>query len=261
MERTINGKTLEQVISELQAPFAQQEFKDNPAGYIYLPYESYRKRIDSVIGVFGYDFTITQTDWVIVGEKSHISCIGTLSLRDDAGNIVVVKSATGDADVIYRNSDGAVVKSGNDAKTAANDAFKSCCRMLGIGDEQLRAKRTENRKNSSPDRRNTNSSPASRNEAEEETLRVVVRGSFKSLSGKGYKAPAVIKETGEQVSLVLWKEGIEEVTKYMPLAEFLEKYRDKEFSIIAKRNVFQKKNGSPETQVVMLRPYCRKEAG
>lgn len=251
MSRTINGKAVSQVITELIAPFPKEEIKDNPAGFPYLPYEAYRKRLDTVVGVFNYDYVVTQTDWITIGEKTHISCIGTLSIRDDNGNVVTIKSATGDADVITRNIDGAAVKSGNDAKTADHDAFKSCCRMLGIGDAQLRAMRNGKK---------SNGSGGSGSSVKEEEIRVLVCGEFKPLGGKGYKAPAVIKETGEQVALILWKEGVEAVQKYMKLADFFKAYKNKEFTVVGTRNRFNGNNGKTEEQVIMLRPHCAKEA-
>lgn len=266
----INGKTFSQVLAELSTPFDESLFKDNPAGFSYLPFEVYLERMDTVIGVFNYDFEITHTDWVDVGEKKHISTVGKVTIRDDDGRVVSVKSATGDADVICKKVENPgdkpqAVKPGNDAKTAAHDAFKGCCRMLGVGDEQLRDKRKGNGNKGGTKSSNSASRPSgsSSNNANgtEEVVRVVVGGAFKSLQGKGYKAPAVIKETGEKVSLILWNDGIEAVKKYMPLADFLEKYKDKEFSVVATRASFTMKNGTVEEQVTMIRPYCGKEAG
>lgn len=252
-ERTINGKPIQKVVEELKAPFADAEIKENPAGYAYLAYELFRQRLDTVVGM-NYDYVISQVAWVTIGEKTHISCVGTLSIRDDNGNIVTVKSATGGADVITRSSDGVAVKPGNDAKTADHDAFKSCCRMLGIADEQLRARRKGKKSNGGTTGQTSNSTQSG---VQEEKIRVVVMGAFSSLAGgKGYKAPAVIKETGEKVSLVLWKEGMEAVKKYMTLGEFFDKYKSKEFSIVATRNTFTPRNGTKEEQLIMLRPVA-----
>ena len=251
--RTVNGKPLNQVMKELQEPLPESAVRDNQSGYPYIPIEEYRKRLDEVVGVLNYDYRLSKADWVTVGDKEHMSCLGTLIIRDDAGKIVTVKMATGDADVITRNSDGAAVKTGNDAKTADKDAFKSCCRLLGIGDAQLREQRKgKNGKGGASGKYSTNT----QQNASEENIRIVVRGAFSSLGGKGYKAPAVIKETGEQVSLILWKEGIEAVQKHMSISDFLDKYKNKEFSVVATRNTFITKNGKKEEQVIMLRPVA-----
>lgn len=262
MSRMINGKTVADVIKELAAPFSEKLFKTNPAGFPYLPYEVFRERMDQVVGIFNYDFTISQTEWVVVGDKMHISCIGTLTIRDDEGNVVTVKSENGDADVICKK-DGAVVKSGNDAKTASHDAFKSCCRMLGVGDYQLRDKRKGGKNNNdsstSSNAGNRQQSAQSNNgnvaAASEACYRICVTGGFTSLNNKGYKAPAVLSETGEKVSLILWKEGIAAVEAAgVPIGEFLKKSINREFSVIGERTTFSMRNGSTEEQLIMLRP-------
>ena len=255
---TVNGKALAQVLKELSAPFDESMFKDNPAGFSYLPYEVYLARMDTVVGVLNYDFEISDTNWVTIGEKVHVSTVGKMTIRDDNGSVVAVKSSTGDADVICKRETGEAVKAGNDSKIAAHDAFKGCCRMFGIGDEQLRDKR-KGKGGKKPAVAQQSTQPGTQTPASEEVLRVVVCGAFKSLQGKGYKAPAAIKETGEKVSLILWQEGIEAVQKYMPLADFLEKYKNKEFGVVATRNSFEMRNGTKEEQVIMLRPYCGKE--
>ncbi len=244
-------------MKELQAPLPASAVKDNQSGYPYIPIEEYRKRLDEVVGVLNYDYRLTKAEWVTIGDKEHMSCLGTLVIRDDEGKVVTVKMATGDADVITRNSDGAAIKTGNDAKTADKDAFKSCCRMLGIGDAQLREQRKGKNGKGSKNGTTGNGSENVSSNTKEEEIRVVVRGAFSSLGGgKGYKAPAVVKETGEQVSLILWKEGIEAVQKYMTLSDFLEKYKSKEFSVVATRNTFTMKNGAKEEQIIMLRPVA-----
>lgn len=253
--RTINGKCFRVVMEELRAPFPESAVKDNQFGYPYIPIEEYRKRLDDVVGILNYDYRVSKAEWVTIGDKEHMSCLGTLVIRDDEGKTVTVKMATGDADVITRNSDGVAVKTGNDAKAANSDAFKSCCRMLGVGDAQIRAQRKgKGDKNNTSSQRQKNTQ--SDTDAKEEEIRVVVRGAFRSLGGKGYKAPAVVKDTGEQVSLILWQEGIDAVKEYMPLPDFLEKYKCKEFSVVAIRNTFTMKNGKREEQLIMLRPVA-----
>ncbi len=255
--RTINGKPFGVVVEELRAPFPESAVKDNQSGYPYIPIEEYRKRLDEVVGVLNYDYRLSKAEWVTIGDKEHMSCLGTLVIRDDEGKVVTVKMATGDADVITKNSTGAAVKTGNDAKTADKDAFKSCCRMLGIGDAQLREHRKGKNGSGSRGGASGKGPQNTSSDAKEEEIRVVVRGAFSSLGGgKGYKAPAVLKETGEQVALILWKEGIDAVKEYMPLADFLEKYKSKEFSVVATRNTFTMKNGRKEEQIIMLRPVA-----
>lgn len=254
MARTINEKELSVVLKELAEPFDVSELKETDAGFPYLPVEAYRKRMDTVVGVFNYDFVLSEPVWIQVGDKMHISCVGTLTVRDDDGVSVVVKSGTGDADVITRNADGKVVKSGNDAKTASSDAFKSCCRRLGIADDQIRGERKK---------KNVKEGATTKTEYSNVSLyHVAVTGVFQSLGNKGYKAPAVIGDTGEVVELVLWRDGIAELEKVMELALFMEAAVNKKITFYGSRSIFtaKNKNQAPKVQIAFVRPYLHEEA-
>lgn len=55
MKGTVNGKSLDQVLSELKAPFPEEELKKNEKNETYIPVESLESRLNSVIGVLNYD--------------------------------------------------------------------------------------------------------------------------------------------------------------------------------------------------------------
>lgn len=244
-ERTINKKSIDQVMTELAAPFPKLMY--NKYGYPYLEYETYKERMDLVVGAVNYDYDLREKSFTKVGEKYHISVIGVLTIRDDNGNEVVTKSAIGGADVILSSGTKEAVKISIDEKTAYDDAFKSCCRMLGVADKQIR----EARKGIKP------SDSAPQNEGPVEVCRVQVIGAFKTVKG-GYKAPAVIVETGENIMLVFWQNAVEEVEKLVPFAKFIEMYnaeKQNSFRVYAARNVFKMKNNKTEEQLIVSKMY------
>ena len=245
VERTINGKSINQVMTELAAPFP--ELKYNNYGYPYVEYEAYKERMDMVVGALRYDFNLREKSFTKVGEKYHISVTGTLTVHDDAGNAVVAKSAIGGADIILSSGTKEAVKIANDEKTASHDVFKSCCRMLGVADKQIReARKTRKPGDSVP-----------QHEGPVEVCRVQVTGAFKTVKN-GYKAPAVIVETGENIMLVFWKNAVEEVEKLIPFAKFIEAYaaeKQNSFRVYASRNIFQMKNNRTEEQLVVSKMY------
>lgn len=244
-ERTINGKSISQVMTELTAPFP--ELKYNNYGYPYLEYETYKERMDTVVGVLNYDFIQHEKSFTKVGEKYHISVIGTLTIRDDAGNTVVTKGAIGGTDIILFSGTKEAVKISLDEKTAYDDAFKSCCRMLGVADKQIREARRKIESNATELQQG---GPV-------EVYRVQVTGAFKSVRG-GYKAPAVIVETGESIMLVFWKNAVEDVEKLIPFARFIEAYGSESqnsFRVYATRNIFTYKNNRKEEQLVVSKMY------
>ena len=244
-ERTINGKPVSQIVEELATPFP--EVKYNTYGFPYVEYETYKERMDMVVGVFNYDYVLSEKSFTKVGEKSHISVIGTLTIHDDVGNVIVTKSAVGGADIILSSGTKEAVKIGNDEKTASHDAFKSCCRMLGVADKQIREERKTRKSNVS----------APQQEGPVEVYRVQVTSAFKTVKG-GFKAPAVIVETGENIMLVFWKSAVDEVEKLIPFSKFIEAYRaeaQKSFRVYATRNIFKMKNNRTEEQLVVSKMY------
>ena len=252
-ERTVNGHTLAELKELLEAPFDEELFELNPANYDYLPYEQYLFRMDSVVGCLNYDFKIIQMTMSVIKDRHHFCCTGEITVRDDNGEVVTVKSGVGGADVILKKEDGIPVKPANDSKTAQKDAFKSCCRMLGVGDSQIREKRKEKKQQ----QRQKNSSSSGSAESVQ-LYELTITGTFKSIKN-GFKAPAVIRETGESVQLVLWQNAIEEIEKYLPIAKFIDAYKNRDLAVYGMRSTFQLKNGGKEEQLVMVRPRCGKE--
>ena len=137
--------------------------------------------------------------------------------------------------------------------------------MFGIADEQLREERVKQKRS----KKDSGSASASKSSASSsgysgsadlnvEKFGIRILGKFKS-AGKGYKADAVIKDTGEKVILVCWQDAIAEISKFMDFNKFIEVYVGKELHIFATRNSFHMKNGTVEEQLVMVKPYVERE--
>ena len=229
--RMVNGKTLEQLDKELRACFPPDCIKkDNGADYPYIPAEYFHERMDRVVGPWNYDFTITDTRWFTIEEAvTVVNCIGTLSIKDDDGNVIVSKSAGG-TDTINRNKTGKIVKPANDVKDAVQDAFKACCRMFGVGDVQLRElrKEYEEKKKKQKSYSNSNSNKSDDNPTEKRKVKFLSKlKSFSSSSGKfiGYKALVVDTDTGESFMLVVYGDtGVKEIEKTCKMNKFIEFY-------------------------------------
>lgn len=261
--RTINGKPLKQVMAELSAEFPATEVSSTNYDYSYIDIERMRNRMDEVVGVENYDFVINASHFVPVGDKIESCCVATITIRDDNGCAVCSKSGIGGTNVKESTENGTVIKASLDAKSAVSDAFKSCCRQLGIGDRQLRSDRKE--KNKSKNKKSGSASYKSKDQyqqngkaqsdsSSEERMQIVLQGGFYSFKS-GYKAKGVVKSTGESVVLVLWNDNVVELEKYIELSRFLRESKNMELSIIGKRDTFKGEN-----QVHLLRPYCGKEA-
>ena len=54
MKGTVNGKSLDQVLSELKATFPEEELKKNEKNETYIPVESLESRLNSVLCTVTY---------------------------------------------------------------------------------------------------------------------------------------------------------------------------------------------------------------
>lgn len=251
MARTINKKSFDNIIKALAAPFDVNDFKPNKFGFYYLPVEKYQQRMDEVVGILNYDFITSEPRTCIVGTKPHISLSGTITIRDDDGNVVTQKSACGGCPVIMKNADNEAAAYKNDLESATQDVFKRCCKRLGIAEAQLKQLRREG-KGSSED--------IGGNAQTVSLYRVKLRESFSSLGKNGYSAMVDVEGEDEPRKLVIWQSAIVEIEKYIPIAKFINCYKaNMEFSLYGTLNVWKPKNGSSELQLVMEKPYVNEE--
>ena len=251
MGRTINGKDVGDILKGLSMPFDKGLFKSNIYGHPYLPVEVYRGRLDEVVGIMNYDVATSTPEVVLVGTRPQVLLKASISIRDDDGNVVVSKESPGGCPVIVDSANGEAVSVKNDAETAAHDAFKRCCKLLGIGDKQLKQLRDEKRKvgDSHKDTGQAKAAPA-------ELFRITVKGQFEKLGRDGYAAMVAV-EGGEDSKLVIWKDAQERIQEKIPMDKFLRLYvPGKSFSVYARRNTFAGNNAKPQRQLVMVAPYC-----
>ena len=141
MARTINGKSVVDVMKALSAPFDDKQFKENYFGHAYLPVEAFRDRLDAVVGNINYDVTTSTPQVVVVGTRPQVLLKVSVTIRDDDGNVVVTKESPGGTAVIVSNTTGEPDSVKNDAESAASDGFKRCCKLLGMATKQLKERR------------------------------------------------------------------------------------------------------------------------
>lgn len=148
MPRTINGKTMAQVLEELSADYPIEELKTRDYDNVkYISAETLRQRLDSVIGVDHYNEHYPCTEIVECGKTIGIKCNGILEILDDDYEIVFVKEAVGGSTITFpkmQDENGKPLKDGNneivysayttsfanDCEQAAIDAFKRICKKL-----------------------------------------------------------------------------------------------------------------------------------
>ena len=151
MSRTINGKTVKEVMEALAAPLPKEAFKvrdyDNKP---YITVEACYERMDSVLGVEHYNAVYTEPQFVQQKDTYVISTVGTLEILDDNFEVIFRKSGPGTSTVTFPNiektENGQKVKVPgniatlvpNDVMSAFQDAFKRICKnKLQIGAKQL----------------------------------------------------------------------------------------------------------------------------
>ena len=93
MKGTVNGKSLDQVLSELKAPFPEEELKKNEKNETYIPVESLEERLNSVVGVLNYDNLVTYEGIQEVLGRFVAVAKTVLIIYDDERNALIRKSA------------------------------------------------------------------------------------------------------------------------------------------------------------------------
>ena len=106
MKGTVNGKSLDQVLSELKAPFPEEELKKNEKNETYIPVESLESRLNSVIGVLNYDTLVTYEGIQEVLGRFVVVAKTILIIYDDERNALIRKSALGGSNIIVVKDTG-----------------------------------------------------------------------------------------------------------------------------------------------------------
>lgn len=134
--RTINGKSIQEVMAELRKPFECYvvDYDSHPV----IPYELIRERADEVLGL-NYSVDVELVHREIEGEH-HISCKATVSIFDDAG-VLVSKRTHVRADFHERfNKDHKymplkLVTKGDEFSSMTSLAIKKAFTMFGLGNQ------------------------------------------------------------------------------------------------------------------------------
>ncbi len=144
----------------------------------------------------------------------------------------------------------------NSFKSADTDAFKVCCRRLGIGDKQLRTIKAEEKEKKGSSRENRRAPMTTEHT---ETYSLKYTGKASPISDKGFKIPAVTDD-GEAIMVILWNKSnsMAEISKVCELDKFVAAYSAKKVTV--KGEVRESNyNGKPEKQLVVAE-LCKKSA-
>ena len=125
MKGTVNGKSLDQVLSELKAPFPEEELKKNEKNETYIPVESLESRLNSVIGVLNYDTLVTYEAIQEVLGRFVVVAKTILIIYDDERNALIRKSALGGSNIIVVKDTGKPSSLKTDIAAAQSESFKN----------------------------------------------------------------------------------------------------------------------------------------
>lgn len=243
MRSTVNGKTMEQILEELQAPFPEQELKKNEKDEVYIPVESLECRLNSVIGLLNYDILVTYEGMQEVLEK-YVAVVKTvLVIYDDEGNVVIRKSAIGGSNIIILRDNGKPANLKSDIAAAQSESFKNVCKLLQIGISQIRS--GKQRKGQT----------GNKHKNEEKTLFKIRFMSSLSAANKCYRADCVEVETGEKFLFVIFNGQYHKIEEYMEFSEFVRRYREgKELTFYGRKDEFH-----GQRRIIFVEPSVKKE--
>ena len=134
----INGKSIAQIEEELAVDFPENAFKPNKAnGKIYLPYERFKERLDSVIGLFNYSIYVSESTELQIGSQEVVCVKMMLTVYDDEGSVCIVRSSNGACPVTILQKNGNPKSYKSNVKSAEHEAFKEICKSLKIAIRQI----------------------------------------------------------------------------------------------------------------------------
>lgn len=245
---TINGKSFDQIVSELEADFPKEYVQYLDDGKPYYPREAYVSRMNTVIGVLNYDFCTSDPILVQNGRQQNFIVRGTIRIYDDDRNLVVEKSCAGASNIIYKNivdangkknSGDIPAKVSNDVEAACIDAFKRCCKLFGVGI----MKKTV--------RTNNSSSP----KGSVSFMEPIIKNAFSTFNKNALKA--TVNYNNKTYPLIIWGEQVQEIKNRCSLEKFLSAYiPGKTFKFYG---YVQQYNG--QEQIVLSRLYIKENDG
>lgn len=248
--KTINGKSLNEILDELSADIPEDLLKRTYDGYAYFGIQVYQDRLNAVVGRANYDYMEDSLSSTVVSDVTAINVRGMITLKYDDGSICLQRSAYGSENVGVRSGKEDPEKAGkpndlsNSIKAAATDAFVQCCKKLGIAEKQLRDIRSKDKKTGKGETSRSNNSAA-------KEYKLTIDGVVRAIGEKGFKASATI-DGREKVSLKIWvrSEAYEQITSLMgSVQNFITKYKGANISVIGTRGSY---NGEQELEVSSL---------
>lgn len=161
MGKTINGKSLSQIMAELAADFPPEAIQTRDYdGVHYINVDDFRSRLNSVVGIDHYNERYTPVEIIQAKDTLAVKTLGTIELLDDDYNVIIVKQSPGGSNIAFpkmekvdasgkkvTGSDGKPVmipgnmtnSIPNDLDSACQDAFKRICRnKFDMGKRQLK---------------------------------------------------------------------------------------------------------------------------
>lgn len=251
---TVNGKPLKQVEEELAAVFDESSIKSTHDGFSYLDIDTKMGRLTEVVGISNFTIVpiplpmeeIRYTAVPANKDATPKECVSFLEkivtaivIYSDEGEPAIIKYGYGASEYGFAiKSTGEITSPDNTPDTAFSDGKKRACGALGIGEAQLKQKKAEKKGRSRQTGNKESATPSG------DKMHIAVTGNFSSVSNKNknatmaYKAPAVMKETGEKVTLWIWADkGVPEIEKCMPLTDFMKKVVNYEpgFNVIGEK--------------------------
>lgn len=249
----INGKSVEEVTKAIDALLEDNMFEQTHDHFYYIPVEKMVQRLTEIVGAFNFILAPIPVQYqeirytAIPDEKkmqkraekenrtldekelqptectAHVEKVITaLAIYSDEGELVIIKYAYGSAPYIFDGASGRITAPCNVPQSAFSDASKRACKELGIGQKQLDEKNAKAKGGG-----NTRAGGKQKNIS---SYRICVTGQFNTV-GDGYKAPAVIVGTGEKIHLLIWKAGVDEIQKSIPIEKFVKSYVNKEMTV------------------------------
>lgn len=218
MKGTVNGKSLDQVLSELKAPFPEEKLKKNEKNETYIPVESLESRLNSVIGVLNYDTLVTYEGIQEVLGRFVVVAKTILIIYDDERNALIRKSALGGSNIIVVKDTGKPSSLKTDIAAAQSESFKNVCKLLQIGISQIRS---------------------GKQRREEKNLYKIRFTSSLSAGNKCYKADCVDIATEEKFLFVIFSGQYSKIEKYVEFSKFVRTYREgKELAFYGRKDEF-----------------------
>ena len=102
MGKTINGKSLSQIMAELAADFPPEAIQTRDYdGVHYINVDDFRSRLNSVVGIDHYNERYTPVEIIQAKDTLAVKTLGTIELLDDDYNVIIVKQSPGGSNIAF----------------------------------------------------------------------------------------------------------------------------------------------------------------